>query len=189
MDLRRIVLTLAVLIAVAAAGSARAQSCQQGGYYGICGPGCSLYYNLIYDPGFDSANCWSFDSGAGQYTSDGPCYWYSDTHGRITGPTNGWKSMYQFTQAFTGGYGFTFSYTVEIDDPNASVEVWVGMHPAQWTLVDTRSGITCDSPSIFLDHPEWEGQPLMVVISGNIPSSGGTIKIDTVQFDQISPGS
>ena len=186
MDLRRIVLTLAVLIAVAAGSSAQGQSCQQGGRYSGCGL-CSMFYNIIYDPGFDSSSCWSFDSGAGQYTSDGACHWWSDTHGRITGNTNGWKSIYQFTQARPGGDGFYFSYDLEIDDPNATVEVWIGVYPAQWTLADTRSGLTCGTFGQSLgNHPEWVNQPLMVVISGNIPSSGGTIKVDQVALDQLT---
>lgn len=57
-----------------------------------------------------------------------------------TGPTNGWKSIYQISAALEGGDGFTFSYDLEIDDPNATIEVWIGHYPSQWTLISTETG-------------------------------------------------
>ncbi len=179
-------LAVAVLVILASAGAANAQSCEQGGPYSGCGL-CSLYYNVIYDPDFQQTSCnrWGFDPSTERASDGFSCGW-DEYYGKISGPTNGWKSIYQFTETQSFGEDFWFSFVVESDDPNASIEVWVGIHPSIWTLVYSNNGVVgCGNYGAYLGHhPEWRNNTLMVVISANVPTSGKHVKIDRVALDQ-----
>lgn len=180
-------LAVAVLVILASGGSANAQSCEQGGLYPMCGP-CGTVYNVIYDPSFEQTSCdrWGFDPSTERASDGFPCGWGGQHYGKISGPTNGPKSIYQFTETRSTGENFYFGFNLESDDPNASIEVWVGIHPGIWTLVYSANGVVgCRTYSASAGHhPEWRNNTLMVVISANVPTSGKHVKIDRVALDQ-----
>lgn len=177
----RATMILAVVVMAAAAIPGQAQSCEPGGSP-VCGPACSAFYDLVVDGQFaEDCDAWQFDPAADRASDGFPCGWDAN-YGRITGPTNGWQAISQFVTADQGIDRFSFTYMLEIDDADSSVEVWIGKHPSIWTLVHQASGLTaCDDFDIDLgSHPEWVNEPLMILIRANIPDAGKTVKVDRV---------
>jgi hypothetical protein len=82
----------------------------------MCGPICSAYFNIIYDPYFEQTSCPSWEFGSASERAYGTFYGYTTQFGRFNGPSV-WRAISQTVMAQPAGDGFDFTYEVEINDP------------------------------------------------------------------------
>ena len=180
-----------LVVAPAPPSSVQAQNCEQGGSP-VCGPNCSMYFNIIYDPNFGQTSCPSWEFGSASERAYGTFYGYTTQVGRFNGPS-GWRAISQTTTAkpVGGGYGdgFDFSYDVQINDPlndpNTRLDVWIIEPNGNPYLVDRISGAQGVQGRRFDlgHHPSWMGQYLGVQFWAYQPGNS-TISIDNMTLWQ-----
>ena len=180
-----------LMVALPQPSSVQAQSCEQGGSV-ICGPICSLYFNIIYDPNFGQTSCPSWEFGSASERAYGTFYGYTTHFGRFNGPS-GWRAISQTTTAKpTGsgyGSGFDFSYEVQINDPlndpNTRLDVWIIEPNGNPYLLDRISGAQGAQGRVsdLGNHPSWMGQNLGVQFWAYQPGNS-TISIDNITLWQ-----
>jgi hypothetical protein len=159
--------------------------CEQGGSQ-MCGPICSLYFNILYDTYFEQTSCSSWEFGSASERAYGNAFGVTSQFGRFNGPS-GWRAISQTTTAKAEGCGygdgFDFSYDVEINDPLNSpltrLDVWIIEPNGNPYLVDTISGVqgTHHRTIDLGHHPSWMGQHLRVQFWAYQPNNS-TISID-----------
>jgi hypothetical protein len=188
---------------LAVAPQSSAQTCEQVGYNTNCGPCGYDYYNLTKDGGFDydcNPAVWSFgphtyrSSSSASMSSCGvwPGPPFPAPFAQVDGPTNGWAFFWQDTPALSaseGGSNFSFGYTIEINDSNASNQVYVEIidlntneHWGVDYITGAHSCETRNNPSVG-NHPNWAGHMLRVQFDTYLVNSA-SVKIDGVNFWQ-----
>ena len=185
---------------LAVAPQSWAETCPQAGSP-TCGPcGYDNAFNLMQDGGFDhdcNPAVWSF----GQHTyralsgSISSCGWYTfgtAPFAQVDGPTNGWAFFWQDTPARVEcGYGshFSFGYTIEINDSNASNQVYVEIIDLNtnehWGVDYVTGAHSCETRanSSVGNHPNWKGHMLRVQFDTSLVNSA-SVKVEEVSFWQ-----
>lgn len=180
-----------LVIASVQSSPVQAQNCAQGGAV-ICGPNCSSYFNILYDPFFEQTSCSQWGFGSGAERAYGNFWGFTTYFGRFNGP-GGWRAIAQTTtaQAAGSGYGdsFDFRYEVQINDPLndpfTRLDVWIIEPNGNPYLVDRITGAQgYQSRSFDLGaHPSWVGQYLGVEFWAYQPGNS-TINIDNLALWQ-----
>jgi hypothetical protein len=171
--------------------SVQAQSCTQGGAV-ICGPNCSSYFNILYDPFFQQTSCSKWVFGSGTERAYGTFWGYTSYFGRFNG-SSGWRAIAQTTtaQPVGSGYGdrFSFSYEVQINDPLndplTRLDVWIVEPNGNYYLMDRITGAQGyqSRPITLGNQPSWVGQTLGVEFWAYQPGNS-TISIDNLALWQ-----
>jgi hypothetical protein len=189
---------------LAVAPQSWAETCPQFGQQINCGPCNGNAWDLMMDGGFDhdcNPAVWSFgphtyrSSSSASMSSCGvwpPPPW-PPPFAQVDGPTNGWAFFWQDTPAQSNpSYGshFSFGYTIEINDSNASNQVYVeiiDLNTNEHWGVDYITGAhSCETRNSSLgDHPNWVGHMLRVQFDTSLVSSA-SVKVENVNFWQSS---
>ena len=110
---------------------------------------------------------------------------------QVDGPTNVWAFFWQDTPALGASDDrshFSFGYTIEINDSNASNQVYVeiiDLNTNEHWGVDYITGAhSCETRNSSLgDHPNWKGHTLRVQFDTSLVNSA-SVKVEGVNFWQ-----